>query len=391
MKVAMIAPPWLPVPPEGYGGVENVLAALVPALERAGVSVTLFTVGETTLRGTAVRYLYEKAQYAHIHERMYDSLPIPIAHTLFAFNTVREAGDFDIIHSHNAFIELLPALYADGLPPVLHTLHGPPFTSDTSATKPAGMADDRPMWREVGRARPENLFLVGISAALMADAPRELAPLLLPPVYNGVDPEAFPFQHRKDAYYLALARVCPEKGQAIAARICRKLGYPLQIAGVVGNLARPAQVHEALADPASSLHGLTDFQYFRDQVAPCLDQDIRYIGDVSGQAKLALLKNARALLAPIQWDEPFGMTAIEALACGTPVVAMARGALPEIIKHGVNGFLARDEEEFEQYVQRVDDIDPTACRQSVTDNFSADHMARQYIHRYEQVLRRLAR
>jgi len=391
MKVAMFAPLWLPIPPVGYGGVENVLAALVPALVRAGVTVELFTVGETSLPNVTIRSLYDTAQYSSIHGRMYDSLPLPIAHTLFAFNTVRAAGDFDIIHSHNAFIDLLPALYASGLPPVLHTLHGPPFTSGTGTAKPAEMADNRPMWREIGKAQPQNLSIVGISAALMANAPDEIKPLLLPPVHNGIDPAAFPFQHHKDDYFLTLARVCPEKGQVIAARICRKLGYQLRIAGVVGSLAQAAQVRKELANPTSSQHPLVDFQYFRDEVAPYLSETIQYVGDVGGHEKLALLGGARALLMPLQWEEPFGMTAIEALACGTPVVAMARGALPEIIQHGVNGFLAKNEHEFEQYTQQAGNIDPAACRQSVETRFSADRMAREYIQRYEQALHRSPR
>lgn len=389
MKIAMVAPPWLPIPPIGYGGIENVLAALVPALMEEGIEVELFTVGESTLQANKNHWLYEKGQYDYIHAPMYDSLPVPMAHTFFALNTVKAAGDFDVIHTHNGFVDLLGGAYVDGLPPILHTLHGPPFTTPDRLA--LNLADSTPMWRELGKSFSKSLHVVGISMALMARAPKELQRIMLKPVHNGINPGDFPFVSTKDDYFITLARSHPEKGQDVAVRLCRELGYKLHMAGVVADMTRPKQVMMELANPLSKYRGLADFRYFSDHIFPYLDDAIEYVGDLSGQNKLNFLSRARALLFPIQWDEPFGMAPIEALACGTPVVAMARGALTEIIQHGVNGFLATTEDEFKYFMQRVAEIDPAACRKSVEDNFSARHMAREYIKRYKNIIRQRQR
>jgi glycosyltransferase involved in cell wall biosynthesis len=385
MKVAMIAPVWLPIPPAGYGGVENMLAVLIPALIDLGVTVELFTIGASKLVAHKKHYLYEEAQYPAIHDRMYDALPIPLAHTLFSLNTIRAAGNFDLIHSHGPFLDILPAVYATDLPPIIHTLHGPPFTAAT-ATNSDTAANNHLFWHEIAKAHPRNVSFVGISHALLQHAPKELRQLLAEPVHNGIDLKRFQFRTKKDDYFLILARVCHEKGQAIAARICKKLNYKLRIAGIIGSLTTPEAIARVIADSTDCLNQTTDIQYYKTNVLPFIDKNITYIGDVQADAKQDLLSHAKALLAPIQWEEPFGMTVIEALASGTPVIAMSRGALPEIIKHGINGFLAKTEGEFAQYMQHISDIDPQACRQSVKDSFSAQRMAQTYLQRYTALL-----
>ena len=387
----MLAPPWLPVPPVGYGGLENVVDVLVPELMKLGHTVELFTIGESAIKASKKHSLYKVRQYKYITDPIYNTLPIATAQTLFALNKVQQAGDFDIIHSHNGFVDPLAGAYADDLPPIVHTLHGPPFTTEDRLA--LNLPDNLPMWRELGKSQTlgkrNNVFIVPISKALMANAPRQLKPIALKHVHNGVNPAQFPFVTDKSDYFITLGRFHPDKGWAVAARACSRLGYRLRLAGIVGDMARPKQVMMELANPLSKYRGLIDFKYFSDQIFPHLDDDrIEYVGDLSGQNKFEFISHARALLFPIQWDEPFGMVAIEALACGTPVVAMARGALPEIIQHGVNGFLARDVSEFETYMQRVDEIDPAACRKSVEDKFSARHMAAQYVRRYEEALKR---
>ena len=385
MKIAMIAPPWLPIPPAGYGGIENVLAALVPALMNLGADVELFTVGETTLQAHKNHWLYPTGQYKYIHAPMYDALPVLIAHTMFALNKVRAAGDFDVIHSHVDFIDAFAALNPDDLPPIVHTLHGPPFTTPDRLS--LGLPDNIPMWQQIARAN--NLYVVGISKALIQHAPRALRHMLLRPVHNAVAPAQFPFVAEKSDYFVTLARAHPDKGQAIAVRACMQLGCRLKMAGTVGTLSRPKQVLMELANPLSPHRSLLDFRYFSDEVFPYLEPgEIEYVGDLGGQNKLDFLSHARALLFPIQWEEPFGMAAIEALACGTPVIAMARGALTEIIEHGVNGFLAHNEAEFVEYMQRIGEIDPAACRKSVEDKFSAEVMAKQYLKRFETAIQK---
>jgi glycosyltransferase involved in cell wall biosynthesis len=231
------------------------------------------------------------------------------------------------------------------------------------------------------------VHIVPISQALANAAPKELRPRLMPVVHNSVNVNQFPFVADKQDYFITLARFHPEKGQALAVQACLKLGQRLKMLGSVAGIASPKKVLLELANPLSELRGLTDFRYYSDRIFPHLQEGlIEHLGDVSGQAKLDVISNAQALLFPIQWEEPFGMAAIEALACGTPVISMARGALPEIIEHGVNGFLAHNMKEFMQYMRRIDQIDPAACRQSVVRKFSAPVLAKKYLQRYKTVL-----
>ena len=386
MRVAMIAPPWLAVPPTGYGGIENVINALVPELLKLGVEVELFTTGDATVKATKKHWLYPNGQYDQIHKPQYDSMPISLAQLMFALNTIKDDGSFDIIHDHNGFLGPAVLNYAcRELPPAIHTLHGPPST--TPDRLELGLPDNLPMWRqfrETGR-----FFFVGISEALSRSVPPNLKKLMLPAVYNAVDVKHFPFVDKKDDYFITLARFHPDKGQDIAVRACLELGYQLKMAGGVGDITKHAALMLEIGNPLSNYRSLLDFRYFSDQIFPyLLDDKIEYVGEVSGKYKLEFISHAKALLFPIQWDEPFGMAPIEALACGTPVVAMSRGALPEIIEHGVNGFLANNEKEFKHYMTLVDEIDPAKCRESVKRNFSASIMAKNYLERYQTVLQK---
>ncbi len=386
MRVAMIAPPWLAVPPTGYGGIENVIAALVPELLKLGVNVELFTTGDARVKATKKHWLYPNGQYDQIHKPQYDSMPISLAHLMFALNTIEDDGSFDIIHDHNGFLGPAVLNYAcSKLPPAIHTLHGPPFT--TPDRLELGLPDNLPMWRQFRESG--RFFFVGISKALSKSVPTNLKKLMLPAVYNAVDVKQFPFVDKKDDYFITLARFHPDKGQDIAVRACRELGYQLKMAGGVGSITKHADLMLEIGNPLSNYRSLLDFRYFSDQIFPyLLDDKIEYVGEVSGKYKLEFISHAKALLFPIQWNEPFGMAPIEALACGTPVVAMSRGALPEIIEHGVNGFLASNEKEFKHYMTLVDEIDPAKCRESVKRNFSASIMAKNYLERYQTVLRK---
>lgn len=384
----MIAPPWLPIPPKGYGGVENVLYALVPALQKLGVKVEIFTIGESKLRGVKKHWLYKTGQFEHIHKPYYDTLPIYVAHMLEAINLIRKDGQFDIIHDHNNSIgPMILAQNELNLPPAVHTIHNPPFT--TPYHLEVGVPDNRPMWLQLAKTA-KRLQFIGISEAMNRDAPKELLPLMLSPVHNAVNVEQFPYVTKKHDYFITLARFHPEKGQHLAVKACIKLGYRLKMAGSVGDITTKRKLLLELGNPLSPYRGLVGFRYYSDYIFPHLldSRLIEHVGEVAGRQKIDFISRARALLFPIQWEEPFGMAPIEALACGTPVVAMARGALPEIIQHGVNGFLAKNEKEFEYYMQKVDEIDPAACRQSIVDNFSAELMASRYLAHYRTAIAR---
>lgn len=382
MKVAMLAPPWLHLPPRGYGGIEYLVHYLVIELRKLGVEVELFATGGSTTPADQTRWLYGNEQYPHIARPLYESVPVPSAHIMFALSRI--AGrDFDLIHDHNGFLGPLSMAFLDParFPPVLHTLHGPFEGSDERPDAP----DNRAFYAQL--ARCDNVFVNGISHAQMRQAPPNLAIRSIGVVHNAIDVDDYPFAAEKGESFLTLARVCRDKGQGVAARACAELGCDLTIAGSVAGLWDPVEVVACAG--ALDRYPNPDLRYFARDVLPHLEPGrIEYVGNVSGAEKLRLIARARALLFPIDWEEPFGLAVIESLACGTPVIAMARGALPEIVEHGVNGFLANDERDFAACMQRVDEIDPAACRATVEERFSASVMAARYLEAYGSVIER---
>lgn len=385
IKVAMIAPPWLPIPPDGYGGIENVLACLVPELLKLGVEVELFATGDSKIKGVKKHWLYKTGQYEHIHKPLYDTLPVAIAHLQFAIDIIQKDKTFSVIHDHSVFIG--PLLFYNLHPspkPVIHTLHGPPFT--TPDRLELDIPDNLPMWKQF--KRPNGLHLVPISDAQGKLAPASLKAQLLTAVHNGVRPENFPFTEKKENYFITLGRVHPEKGQHLAIKACLELKQNLKMAGGVDDITSPRKLFLELANPLSKYRSDIAFKYFSDNVLPYLKpRQIEHLGEVKGKRKLNLITKAKGLLFPIQWNEPFGLAVIEALACGTPVIAMRRGSMPEIVEHGVNGFLAKNYSEFKKYMARIGDIDPKNCRSSVENKFSARAMAQNYLDHYKTVLK----
>jgi glycosyltransferase involved in cell wall biosynthesis len=188
---------------------------------------------------------------------------------------------------------------------------------------------------------------------------------------------------------VALGRITPLKGTAIGLRAAQKAGLPIVLAGPVAGRPDEAALRADLADPASDLHGNADVRYFLDEVAPLLDgETARWIGSVSGTAKDDLLRYARAALFPIDWEEPGGTAVCEALAAGTPVVAMARGCLPSLVDDGVTGFLADGETGFADALRRLDELDPAACMAVARTRFAPAEMAAAYERLYADAITR---
>lgn len=388
LRVAIIAPPWLAMPVKGYGGIELMLESLIRGLVDAGVEVVVYGNGARKMRRVKTCFLYDTEQHQEIHRPMYESMPILAAHMQFSLNAIKQDGGFDIIHDHNGYYGsqiLAWASHDRSLPPMVHTHHGPPFSNQSMLDQ--GLPDNRPYWRELAQNMGK-LYIVGISDALLAPAPEALKSHVLPTVYNAIRVKDFPFLDSKKNYYITLARFSRDKGQHIAARLCAKKGYRLRMAGTVAGINSSPKLLFELANPLSPYRSMADFRYYSDNILSYTlrYRKITYSGNLSSTRKMKFISEAKALLFPIEWDEPFGMAVIEALACGTPVVAMRRGAMPEIIEHGVTGFLADNEEEFSEYMDRVDEIDPATCRASVAKRFSAETMASEYIDRYRQVI-----
>lgn len=389
LRVAIIAPPWLALPIKGYGGIELVLEGLIDGLRALDVDVEVFGNGAHKIRGVKTHSFYKTEQFDQIHKPYYEVLPLLQAHLQYAVNKIREDGKFDIVHDHNTMIG--PNFFAmasqlSGMPPVLHTFHGPPFSGEHTLHQ--GVPDNRPqleLLKDMGR-----MYMVAISEAMTKSAPRMVRSHMLPAVHNAIDLDHFPFVDRKKDYYITLARFSPDKGQHIAAKYAAKYKKRLRMAGMVAGIGSSRKLLIELSNPLSSYRSNHEFRYYSDQILPYVlrHRKISYAGNLGGARKMKFISEAKALLFPIDWEEPFGMAVIEALACGTPVVAMNRGAMPEIIEHGVTGFLANNEEEFGEYMQRVEEIDPFECRRSVKEKFSAHTMAAAYLDRYEKAIAR---
>jgi glycosyltransferase involved in cell wall biosynthesis len=379
----MDAGPWLPVPPRGYGGLENVVATLTSELRRRGHTVVLGTVRESRLPVDGKVWAFPTGQFSRLAAPYPEVVGAAHSHMAAVLEEIRRheaAGEpFDVVHTHLEVVGpgMLAAL-GDAVPPVLHTLHW-----DLHRNADFYSAVD-------GRGR---VFFAGVSDSQVARGPARLRRQTLGSVPLSVPiPEGRPAtrDERTDSV-LVLSRLCEAKGIDLALRACRAAGVPLVLAGPVGGQADRALLEAALADPASPVRGYADVRFFLERVDPLLDGDrARWIGSVSGQQKADLLRRSRAVLFPIRWAEPGGTAVCEALAAGTPVVAMALGCVPSLVQDGVTGHLVEDEAGFTAALGRLDELDPEACATDAARRFAPGVMAAGYEELYAEVVRRAA-
>ncbi|MGY1794269.1 glycosyltransferase [Geodermatophilus sp. SYSU D00525] len=377
----MDAGPWLPVPPQGYGGLENVVATLTTELRGRGHEVVLATVGDSRLPADGRVAAFPTGQFERLAAPYPEVTGIAHAHAHAVVEAIhRQAASgapFDLVHTHLEVVG--PAVLAalgPTVPPVLHTLH---WDLRRNAEFYA---------RFDGRGR---VFFAGVSESQVARGPEALRRQTLGAVPLAVpipDRPPVPRAERSDAV-LVLSRLCEAKGIDVALRACRTAGVPLVLAGPVGGQPDRASLEAALADPASPVAGYPDVRWFREHVEPLLDDDhARWIGSVTGEGKEALLRSARAVLFPVRWPEPGGTAVCETLAAGTPVVAHPLGCLPSLVDDGITGFLAEDEEAFVAALHRLDEIDPAACAAAAASRFAPAVMADGYESLYAEVVQR---
>jgi glycosyltransferase involved in cell wall biosynthesis len=332
----VLAPPWIPVPPPGYGGIEAVIGPLCEALVARGHDVTLFA-APGSWSTARVEPILPRTYPGNIERALFE-----VDHVARAFARIEEqarAGSpFDVIHDHCGFTAVA---MADRIQiPIVHTMHGP-FDTDTA---------------EFYRHHGHKAHLVGLSHAQLATAPRGLEVAAIVP--NPVDPDRWRYRSDKDDYLLFVGRMHPTKGPDRAIAAARLAGAKLVLAGPV----QPGQE-----------------TYFQTRVAPHLDGEwVRYVGEVGGTVRRDLFARARALVMPIRWPEPFGLVMVEALVCGTPVIAFAEGAATEIVRDSVTGFLVTDEQEMAAAVAKLSELNPADCRADAVARFSPANVAASY-------------
>ncbi|GAU85600.1 glycosyltransferase family 4 protein [Bosea sp. BIWAKO-01] len=336
MRIAMLAPISWRTPPRHYGPWELVTSLLTEALLERGVDVTLFATRDSQTSGTLAGpcpapYSEDPAIDAKVWEMLH------VAHVF------ERAGEFDLIHNQADFVPLAFSRLVET--PVVTTIHG--FSSDRILP--------------VFKAYEDRVHYVAISAA---DRHPDLRYAAV--IHHGIRLEDFPFDPDGSQDLLFFGRIHRDKGAAEAIATARRAGRRLVMAGIV-----------------------QDEGYHAAQVVPALDdRSVTYLGPVGGALRMKTLGSARALLHLINFEEPFGLSVVEALACGTPVIAFNRGSMPELIEHGVTGFLVDSVDEAVTAVDRIGEIDRAACRASIAERFTVERMADRYLNLYRSILGR---
>lgn len=348
LRVALIAPPYYDVPPAAYGGIESVVADLADALVDRGHSITIIGAGDQSTRSQFVK-VWDRT----IEERLGEPFP-EVMHALLARQAVERLVDtIDVVHDHSYSGPLNSATYASwGLPTVV-TMHGP-----------ASDPDLRHFFGTLGKS----VHMVAIS-----ERQRVLAPELnwVGTVPNALDISSWPYREDKRPYGLFLGRFCADKGVHHALDAAHEAGMPVVLAGKCSEPSEKA--------------------YFAAEVEPRIQPTDVLFGEADAREKRILLAGARCLLFPIQWEEPFGMVMIEAMACGTPVVALRGGSVPEVVIDGVTGIICDHPDQLVQAIQDVELIDSAKCRDHVATKFNAAELARGYEEAYLRAIESVTR
>jgi len=330
----MLAPIAWRTPPRHYGPWEWMVSLLTEGLVKAGIDVTLFATGDSQTKAH-LRWIcpHPWEEDPHLNPKVWECLHIS--------EVFEHSADFDLIHNH---FDFLPLTYS-GLveTPLLTTIHG--FSSE----------DILPVYRKYN----QRVHYVAISEA---DRRPELT--YIATIHHGIPVENYPLSEDNGDYLLVFGRIHEDKGVWEAIQVAKEVGLPLVIAGII-----------------------QDENYYREKVLPWIDNDrIRYIGPVGPEGKGKIIGRAKALLHLINFDEPFGLSVVEAMACGRPVIAINRGAMPELISQGETGFLVESYEEAIPLVSKIGGLDHRRCREWVAERFSAQRMVEQYIEVYQRIL-----
>jgi glycosyltransferase involved in cell wall biosynthesis len=339
VRIAILAPPWFPVPPTGYGGIEWVVWLLADGLVDEGHEVTLFAAGQSRTEAR-LEYVFEEAPSADIGR----TLP-ELRHALHCY---ARQDEFDLVNDHTG---MLGAAIGGALrTPVAHTVHGP--------------LDGLPgaLYQQLATVAPA----VGLISISMNQRRPKPGLNWIGNCPNALDFELYPFAPHAGDYLFFLGRMSPDKGAHRAVTTAIETGLPLKLAG-------------KMQEPVEK-------QYFDEYVRPHLNAQIEYVGEVSHGEKVELLQHARATLFPIEWEEPFGLVMIESMACGTPVIATRHGAVPEVVDDGVSGVIVDHWSQARAALEVADAISPEACRAYAERWFAPARMVGDYLEAYERML-----
>ena len=336
MKIALVAAPFISVPPPGYGGTELFVGHLAEGLHREGVGVVVYTNGESTVN-VERRWLYPRALWPIKEPEQ--AWMRELNHCAWSIHDAEK--DCDIIHVQSASGISLAHFVK---PPTVLTLHGPhePYLSEYYSYYPQ------------------------VQYVCISDAQRQAESMpKMHTIHHGIDLSKYHLVTKKQPYLSFIGRIAPIKGTHLAIDVAKRTGIPLKIAGDVQPMYR---------------------EYFERKIRPEIDGKlVEYIGLADLDAKNELLGNSMAMLFPILWNEPFGLVMVEAMACGTPVLAMPGGSVPEVVRDGVSGYLCRSVREMSRRVRDLN-LDPASVRRHVEENFSVARMVKRYVELYHRVL-----
>lgn len=338
MRIAQIAPLWIPVPPITYGGTEFVVSLMTEELVKRGHDVTLFATGDSKTSARLVPVWPKSLWRAKL-------LAPHAVFSLLYHEVISRQNEFDIIHDH---CEFYTTPYSKFLkPPIISTIHHPMYEEVIMLFKKF------PQINYVAISKNQRRTAPGVNFAKT--------------IYNGIPLDSYLFQEKPKDYLLWLSKVTPEKGLAEAIEVAKKTGEKLIIAGII-----PKEQQD----------------YFEYRIQPMIDNEkIRFVGAANFEKKVELFRNAKVLLYPIRRPEPFGLVVIEAMACGTPVIAFKEGSMPELIKEGKTGFLVNSQEEMIAALKKINQIERRDCRRHIRTKFSLQKMVNKYEALYNTILK----
>ena len=342
LRIAQIAPLWIPIPPITYGGIELMLSVLTEELVARGHDITLFASGDSK---TKAKTVFPTPKGIWLQHEL--KSPHAIINVLLK-KVYRRISNFDLIHNHFDFFAF-PLVMIKDRPPILTTIHRPLNHAYMEAIKSCTEIKFCTIYQDQKRHAEEN----GIA---ITDV-----------VYNGIDLSCYEFNDEPEDYLLFIGRLNEEKGILDALEIAKKSSHRIIVAG--------------------NVVGAKEWSYFMSEVQPRLNEDkVRFVGRIGFKEKIELFKNAKALLFPVDRREPFGLVMIEAMACGTPVIGYKRGSVPEVIEDGKTGFIVNDQDEMVEALKKIDTIKREDCRARVEQHFNLDMMVSGYERLYKKII-----